>query len=164
MNLKEQCGLKGFYTVECRDAQGNLKWTDEIHNGIVTAGKNHILETEFRSGAQIGTWYFGFIDSVGYSALADADTLASHAGWQENAEYSGSRKAWTPGAASGGVMTNGTAISFTMTDGGTIKGAFLCSAASGTSGTLFSTGLFSGGDRVYQNTDVINFTYTLTAA
>ena len=44
--VSEGFGLKGYYTVECYDADGNLKWSDDIHNLVVTVGKNDMLRSE----------------------------------------------------------------------------------------------------------------------
>ena len=45
--VSEGFGLKGYYTVECYDADGNLKWSDDIHNLVVTVGKNDMLDKYF---------------------------------------------------------------------------------------------------------------------
>ena len=71
---------------------------------IVDVGLNHILETEFHSGAQVTTWYIGLVDNAGFSAFANADTMASHAGWAESSAYTeANRPTWTAGAAGGPV-------------------------------------------------------------
>jgi len=31
-SIPEGMGIEGFYKVECRDAQGNLKWDEEFPN------------------------------------------------------------------------------------------------------------------------------------
>lgn len=152
----------GIFTVTDVGEEGQVKWTQQVHNTVMTVGKNHTLETEFRGGTAVTTWYIGLISSSGYSAISAADTLASHAGWTEGTPYSGNRPAWTPGAASGGVTTNGSAIAFTINATLTVKGMFLASANTGTTGTLMSAALFSGGDASVISGDTLNVTYTFT--
>ena len=99
--------------------------------------------------------------------------MASHAGWTEVGSTNAptfSARITTNGdwnVASGGSKALGTALSFAMTSGGTLKGAFLVygtgavSTLMNTSGTLLSAGLFSGGDRVVLNGDTVNVSYSL---
>jgi len=138
-------------------------WDDTIQNTVMTAGMNHMLDTEFHASAQSATWYVGLIRDDNYSSISANDTLASHAGWEEGDEYSGNRKEFVEAAASGGAITNSAnkaAFSINATE--TMKGGMLCNAESGTSGTLFSAGLFSEGDRAVVNGDTINVAITIT--
>ena len=171
----DRLNLKGIYHVECRDKDGNLKWEDVIHNLVTTVGKNHMFDNYLAGSAYTVTGPFmGLISSVSYSAIAAGDTMASHAGWTEagitNAPtYSGGRKTAAWAAASGGSKALSAALSFTMTGAGTVKGCFIVlgsgavSTVDNTSGTLFSAGLFSGGDKIVANTDVINVSYSVGA-
>jgi hypothetical protein len=43
-----------------------------------------------------------------------------------------------------------------------VAGAFLTTAASGTSGILFSVGSFTGGNKTVDNGDTLNVTYTFS--
>lgn len=161
--MKGKVKVQGCFHVQCFGPDGKLKWEDKAVNNVTTAGLNHILETEFRSGAQITAWYLILIGGTG--TLAAADTLATHAGWTENNSYTGNRKAWSPGAAAAGAITNAAAVSYTITGGAaTIKGCGVCSANTGTTGTLFCTALFTEGDRNVTTNDTLNVTYTLTAS
>lgn len=154
----------GKFVIEHYDANGNLKGKYDVPNGIVDVGLNHILETEFRSGSQITTWYIGLIDNSGFSALAAADTMGSHAGWTENTDYDeASRPTWSPGAAASRQITNGTTVDFTMNDTATIKGIFITSnnTKGGSTGTLWSTAAF-GSTVAVAASDVLKVTYTLS--
>ena len=162
--LKARLKLQGVFKFQCFDKNGKLKWEDEAPNAVVTEGLNHVLDVEFHAEAQITPWYIGLIKTA-YVGDPD-DTLAAHAGWTEavlDTDYTGNRKEWTEGAASGGVMTNAATVNFAMLTTITLKGAFLCSAATGTAGKLFCTAAFTGGDQPVNNGDTLKATYTLTA-
>jgi len=101
-----------------------------------------------------------------------ADTMASHSGWTENTGYSNSTRpapTWGSASASGGgagtagtgtISTTATAFSINAT--GTIAGAFLVtnSTKGGTTGTLYSAGSFTTGNRSVLSGDTLNVTYT----
>ena len=173
--LYEGVQAGGVYTVECYGADGRLKWRDEFPNLVTTVGKNLLLDTLLGgSGYSVTGPYMGLISSASYSAVASGDTMSSHAGWLEagnsNAStYSGSRKTVAFNAASGGSKAASASASFSITGSGTVKGGFLVlgSGASATventGGTLYSAGLFSGGDRAVTNGDTLNVSYTASA-
>jgi hypothetical protein len=113
----------------------------------------------------------GLISSVSYTAIAAGDTMASHTGWTEagatNAPtYTAPRKTAAWSAASAGSKAMSAALSFAITSAGTVKGCFLVygtgavSTIDNTSGTLYSAGLFTGGDKVVANLDTLNISYT----
>jgi hypothetical protein len=164
----EQVEVYATYDVECFDACGNLKWTESFRNTVVTAGKNDILDKYFKGSSYSATWFVGLIQSDNYSAIAAGDTMASHAGWEECTSYDESvRQTLTLGTvASGSVNNSASKAVFTISATKTVKGAFLVtnSTKGGTTGTLYSAGLFSGGDRAVVDNDVLNVTVTLTAA
>jgi hypothetical protein len=160
----EQAEAHGHYTVECRDADGNLRWTDGFDNLVTTIGKNDALDKYLAGSAYTATWYVGLISITSYAAgPAVTDTSASHAGWTEDIGYSQASRptaAWSVAAA--GAKALSTAAVFTMNANTTIKGCFLISLASkaGTAGTLYSAGLFTAGDKVVQIGDTLNVSYT----
>ena len=172
--LADAMFAKGVYTVECFDADGNLKWRDQFENTVMTVGKNLALDTFLAGSAYTVTGpYMGLISSTSYSAISAADIMTSHSGWLEagNANaptYSGSRKTAAWSSASGGSKSLSAALSFSITGTGTIKGAFMTygSGASATvdntGGTLLSAGLFSGGDRAVLSGDTVNVSYSLS--
>lgn len=143
-------------------------WQDEIHNVVVTVGKNDILDKYLSGSAYTAAIVMGL---KGTGTAVAADTNASHASWLEvggaNAPaYTGNRP--TPGfsAAAAGVKSTSSAVSYTFTSGGTVAGCFLVSAGSSTkdntTGVLISAGDFSGGNKVVANTDVLNVTWQLS--
>ncbi len=162
----EKVNARGVYTFECVGPDGCIKWRDSMPNLVTTVGKNHLLDTELAGSAYTAAWYLGLIDSTSYTAVAAGDTSASHAGWTENVQYSNATRpapSWG-GAAAGSKASTATAFNINGS-GGTIKGAFLVSnrTKSGTTGTLYSAGLFTGGDKVVASGDTLNVTYTASA-
>ena len=163
VDLSEQAHAEGHYVVECFGADGKLKWTDGFDNLVTTVGKNFALDTVLSGAAYTAAWYVGLVSITGYSAVASGDTAASHAGWTEDQNYSqSSRPSASFSAASGGSKSLSAAAVFSMNANTTIKGCFLISNSTkgGTTGTLYSAGLFTGGDKVLQNGDTLNVSYS----
>ena len=157
----------GYYEIECRDKDGNLKWTDATKNLVVNVGLQYMAGTALTSTTQITTWYIGLYGAGASNTPAATDTLSSHAGWTEITPYSGNRPAATFASATNAnpsVVTNSASkAQFTINATATVGGAFLCSAASGTTGTLFSAADFSSpGDRSVVSGDVLSVTYTFS--
>ncbi len=153
----------------CRDMMV-VAWTDRAFNLVTTVGKNDLLDKYLGGSAYTAAWYCGLIALTSYSAIAAADTMASHAGWLEaggtNAPaYTGNRPALTFGAAAAGVKSTSSASSFTFTSAGTIKGMFANSVTTkdGTTGVLYNGVLFTGGDRLVGIGDVVNVSVSYTA-
>lgn len=159
--MKEQTKAPAFrYRVECVGADGRVKWVEEFDNLVTTEGKNSILSVYFDAATQITTWYLGL---KGTGSAAAGDTLASHAGWAEVTPYAGNRPAITFGTASGGSLAASSAVSYSITGSATVAGAFIASANTGTSGTLYSAGDFSASRSVVSG-DTLNVTPTVTAS
>ena len=53
--IPEGMTQEGYYHVECRDAQGNLKWTEEFPNLVVAIGKQLMLDTFLRTSGTYTT-------------------------------------------------------------------------------------------------------------
>jgi len=162
--MKNAFKVGGIFEVSCYDKFGNLKWRDEAKNAGTVVGLNHMLETEFRSGAAITAWFIGLISNNSYTNVQENDTLASHANWTEGNPYTGNRPGWTANAAANKIMTNNNTVDFTINANATVKGAFLASNNSGTGGTLWCTALFGGGDQAVTIGDTLKITYTLTGS
>lgn len=139
----------------------------EFNNDITNEGKNTLFEVMFHDGTQIASsaWCIGLISNSGYSALAAADVMASHAGWTEATGYTQStRVAWGPGAAASQSITNSSPATFDLNATATIKGIFITSqnTKSGTTGKLWATALF-GADVPVTSGDQLRVTYTVSA-
>lgn len=175
--------ISGRYDVECIGPDGKLKWKDSIENVITDVGANLVLNQAF--GANQNTLFFlGLISSVGYTGIpVVADTMSSHASsnhaWVEagngsnypnwSTPSSNARATITWSAASGRAKAIASAASFVIaTNGGTIKGCFIVTGTGAvatnndTNGTLYSAGVFTGGERVVQVADTVNVSYTTT--
>lgn len=159
----------GMFRVECFDSEGNLKWSDYVHNLVVNEGLEFMNEQFFSGSTYTATWYLGLISGPGPSTITASDVLASKA-WAEFTDYTGDRKEVTFGAASladPSVISNTVVPSeFVITGGGgTVAGAFLTNVDSGSSGVLFSASDFEApGDRAVVANDTIRVTYEFSLA
>jgi hypothetical protein len=159
----------GVFHVQCFDKDGTLKWEDSMHNLVVDVGLQDMNTKYFSGSTYTAAFFLGLVAGPDSSTTyAAADTLASHAGWTEFTNYSGTRKTVTFGtattAAPSVIDNSGSPAQFNITSaGGTVAGAFLCDVDSGTSGLLFSEANFqSPGDRVVVSGDTLNVTYTFS--
>lgn len=158
-------GLKSVYQVECRSADGKIKWCETVENLVVNTGLDDALDKYFKGSAYTAVHYVGLSD--GTPTIAAGDTMASHAGWVEVAAYSETvRQTLTLGTVSGQSVDNSASkASFSINaDNTTIGGAFITTnnTKSGTTGTLYGAAAFSAGDKLADNGDTVNVTVTLT--
>lgn len=168
----EHVGIKGHYGLECTDRTGAVLWQDEIENTVVTVGQNLMLSSALQGSAYTVTGpYMFLLSSVGFTAVAATDTMASHPGWNEadstNAPaYSGNRPALTLGTAAGGAIST-SALSFVFTGAGTVQGIGVVFGSGATVtpgstlGTLLSAGTLATPQPVISG-NTINATWTLT--
>lgn len=170
--MSEKAEAHGVYTIECVGPDGVVKWTDTAENVVATVGKNLALDTYLAGSAYtvVGP-FMGLISSTSFTAVAAGDTMASHSGWLEagNANaptYTSPRKTAAWSAASAGSKALSAALSFAITGTGTVKGCFMVygsgalTTIDNTAGTLYSAGLFTGGDKIVANLDTLNVSYT----
>ena len=176
----ETVGMEGVYHVECRDAAGNLQWTEEFPNLVNAIGKELMLDTLLKGTSYSVTGPFlGLISGSG-STFSASDTMASHGGWTEFANYTvgGSAvrgtavfaSATSTGSTPSNVTTSAaTAITYTITGaGGTVGGCFLVlgsgasSTINNTGGTLYSAGNFTTA-KITTAGDTVSVSYSTTA-
>ena len=176
--IPEGMEQSGHYHVECRDANGNLKWEEEFPNLVVAIGKQLMLDTLLRGSSY--TVVGPFLGLIGNSTtFAATDTMASHT-WTEFTNYTVSSSAvrgtavFAASTSSGTSPSNvtssaATAITYTITGaGGTVYGCFLVtgtgavSTQSSTAGTLYSEGNFATAKAVTAG-DTVAVTYSTTA-
>jgi len=149
------------FNIELLDKNGKTVFQEEIHNAVTNAAMDSLLNTYFGASAKSSNWYIGLINGSGYTSAALTDTLASHAGWTELTSYSeGSRQAWTPTTSTAQSVTGSTVSTFTMNASASVQGLFVTNVASGTSGLLWSTALFSSPASVI-NGETFRVTYTV---
>lgn len=157
--------LKGFFEITCRAPDGSIKWRDKTRNLVVNEGLNHILDVTYHGSAQVGTWYVGLKNT---GAVAATDTMASHAGWTENVNYSeATRPEYVEAAASGQQISNAAnkAVFSINADAQTIAGAFLTSDTTkgGSVGILNCAADFAS-PKSADTGDSLEVTYTISAA
>ena len=179
VTIPEGMTQEGHYHVECRDANGNLKWEEEFPNLVVAVGKQLMLDTFLRTSGTYTT-VGPFLGLIGNNTtFAAADTMTSHT-WTEFTNYTVSGSAvrgtavFAASTSSGTTPSNvtsstATAITYTITGGGGIVyGCFLVtgsgavSTQSSTAGTLYSEGNFSVAKAVTA-LDTVSVTYSTTA-
>jgi hypothetical protein len=168
----EAAQATGVYHVECRDKDGNLKWSADSKNLVVNAGLQYMAGSALTSVTQITTWYLGLYGAGASNTPAAGDTMASHAGWTEVTTYSNANRVTatlaTATTANPSVVTNSASPAvFNINGTATVGGAFLTSnnTKGGTTGTLFSAADFgSPGDRSVVNGDTLSVTYTFSLA
>lgn len=152
------------YLVECFGADGQLKWTDEFDNLVVTAGLNDLLDKTFKGSSYTAAWYVGLAAAT--PTFAAGDTMASHGGWTEIQDYSeGARQTLTLGTVSGGSVSNSASkATFSINNTATVGGAFAVTVSTkgGSTGTLYGGGAFTQGNRALVSGDSLQVTITLT--
>ena len=156
----------GVYEFVCRDADGNVKWTETASNRIVDQGLGYMLAVAVAGLAAITTWFMGL---KGTGAVAAGDTYASHAGWAELTAYSETaRPAWTVPAGAALSKANGTAIRFTANGAMTVAGCFIASASAKGDTAAAGARLWGAVDfaaaRTMAANDTLDVTYTATVA
>lgn len=142
----------------------NPLWETEFPNGITDVGIHFVLDrfTDIGTPAAL-SWSAGLIDNSGFSGVADADTAASHTGWTELQSYDEAvRQALNFSAAASRTIND--SVSFSINATVTIKGIFVISdnTKGGTTGTLFSTALFSGTAPSFVSGNTFTANYTLS--
>ncbi len=165
--MEQKIKFGGKFYIECRDSQGNLKWKDEAKNLVPNAALQDILDAYFPAGASAGPTnvYVGL--TAGSPTPAAGDTMASHAGWTENQDYSeAARQTYTDVRTNQTVSNTAAKAVFSINGTTTIGGAFLTtnSTKGGTTGILICAAAFSGGNRSAQSGDTMNVQYDFTAA
>ena len=159
------CAVKvgGVFNFVARDKFGAFKWEADAKNLVTTEGCNHITDLIFGNDTIEAGFYVGLKNA---GTPAAGDTLATHATWTENTNYSGNRPSFVAPAASGGSTSNtASKASFSIdTNGQTIAGGFLCSAATGTTGILLCAADFTGGNKSLDSGDTLEVTYTFASA
>ena len=178
--IPEGMSAEGFYHVECRDAQGNLKWEEEFPNLVVAIGKQLMLDTLLKGSAYTVVGPFLGLTNASLTPAATDTMTTLIGGGKEFTNYtvSGSAvrgttvfaSATSTGATPSNVTSStATAITYTITGaGGTVYGCFLVtgtgavSTQSSTAGTLYSEGNFTVAKATTAG-DTVSVTYSTSA-
>ena len=179
--IPEGMTQEGYYHVECRDAQGNLKWEEEVPNLVVAIGKQLMLDTLLKGSSYSVVGPYLGLTKVSLTPVA-TDTMTTlvttNAAEFTNYTVGGSAVRGTAvfasststGATPSNVTSStATAITYTITGaGGTVYGCFLVTGTgavntqSSTAGTLYSEGNFSVAKAVTAG-DTVSVVYSTTA-
>ena len=179
--IPEGMTQEGYYHVVCRDANGNLKWEEEVPNLVVAIGKQLLLDTLLRTSGTYTTVgpFLGLTNATLTPAATDTmTTLVGGSKEFTNYTVGGSAVRGTAvfaaststGSTPSNVTTStATAITYTITGaGGTVYGCFLVtgsgavSTQSSTAGTLYSEGNFATAKATTAG-DTVSVTYSTTA-
>jgi hypothetical protein len=138
----------------------------ECPNLVVNEGLDHVLNTVFHGGTQVGTWYLGLFEG-NYTPVATLTAATVAAASTESTAYDeAARQEYNEAASSAQSITNSAnKATFTINATKTIYGAFLCSNSTkgSTSGTLFSAARFAAAKSVVAS-DQLLLTYTFNAS
>lgn len=145
---------------------GKVIETEDVTNLVTNEGLDHVLNTVFHSGTQVGSWFLGLFEGnyTPTSTLTAANVSA--ASTECLAYVEAQRQEYVEGAASAQSITNSAnKAQFTMNATKTVYGAFLVSNAtkSATSGVLFSAARFATPKQVVTD-DQLLLTYTFNAS
>jgi len=180
VTIPEGMTQEGSFYVECRDKDGNLKWTDGFPNLVVAVGKQLMLDTLLKGSAYTVTGpYLGLTNASLTPAATDTMTTLVGGGKEFTAYTVGGSAVrgtavFASSTSTGSTPSNvtsstATGITYTITgSGGTVYGCFLVlgsgavSTQSNTSGTLYSEGNFSVAKTTTAG-DTVTVTYSTTA-
>lgn len=146
---------------------GELRWQDgPAWNLVVDLGLSEYLQVAIGGISAAAAWHAAPTNATPVPAAGD--TMAVHAGWVENQDYTeAARQVWTPGAEASQSIDNSAAPStYSVNASATLGGTFMTDSVTkgGTAGTLFSAVAFTGGNRSVVNLDSVEITYTHTMA
>jgi len=150
--------------------KGVLLWRELAPNVVTNQGMNHLLDAGFHASSAIATWYCALVETD--TTASTALTYASPSYTESTAYDEATRPAYNEAAASGQSITNSANKAvFTIDATKTMYGAALVGGGTAGStkadtaggGTLFCYAKFAA-SRAVVDDDVINLTYTLSAA
>ncbi|KKM23842.1 hypothetical protein LCGC14_1611060 [marine sediment metagenome] len=162
---KTRALVKGIITVEhWRDGKLLYKGTSE--NLVTNQGLDKILDSTLANDAS-ATWYLGIIEASHTYAAGDTYAVPNHT--ESTAYDEATRQEYEEAASSGQSVTNSAnKATFTISATKTIYGAFLVDhnvkGNTAEAGKVLLCGGEFGSSRDVVDDDVINVTYTVSAA
>jgi len=168
METKGGAKFSGKFDVECY-RNGKLIWEEHPHNIITNQGLTHILNTQLAGGTAITTWYCTLVETD--TAAAAGMTYAVPVYTESTSYDEATRPAYTETVTDQTCTNSASKAVFTISATKTMYGASLVGGGSAPTtkgdaaggGTLFCYAKFAASRAVVDN-DVINLTYTVTAA
>ena len=132
----------GYFDLVCRDAQGNVLWSETATNNLADGGENMFLDVALRAGTAPTNFYIALYN---YTPV-ETDTLSTLTGEPSTNGYARSlversATSWpTLALDSGDYRATSSTETFTASGGswGPVTYATLVTASSGTSGILVS--------------------------
>lgn len=160
----------GEYHIECRDKDGNLKWSTTVPNLVVNVGLQDMNTKYFTGSTYTAAWYVGLYGAASSNNPLATDTAATHPGFTEITPYSNAtRPAVTFGTATTAdpsvISNTASPAYFSINATNVVGGAFLISdnTKGGTAGVLFSASDFAApGDRSVSSGDTLLVTYSFS--
>lgn len=163
--------VHGRFSLKCTGEDGELLWEEGFDNLLTTAGANMILTAGVAGSTPA---FMGLISSVGFTTIVAADTMSSHAGWNEaqntgtnTPPYGTTRPTITWSSPAASAINTSSTQSFVFTNSGTVQGGFVVTGSgasatvANTSGVLMNAGTLAVAQPVV-NTNTVTMSYTLT--
>lgn len=162
-NSKLKVGFK--YFVE-HIRKGIVLSVEECFNLVPTEGMNHILNTEFKTGAQVTSWYVGIFEG-NYTPVAGITAATIVAASTECTTYdSSTRPLWDSGTVSAGALDNSASkAEFVMSADKTVYGGFITSSnvKGGSTGVVDSAVRFATA-KILETDDTLRITAGIVLA
>ena len=173
-NTEEAATVIGYYTAQCFDADGNLKWEENFPNAVTQEGKVWLLEQLQTGQATVNSKMFLFYGGTAANTASYATPLYTEC---PGAMITAGRQTVNWSAAAGGsavatkTVSSASVFTIASSNAATIYGAgvVLVNAAIGNlatpadtalaGGKCYSVGTFASGKAVSAG-DVLNVTYT----
>jgi hypothetical protein len=132
-NAGDNVSAGGVFSIECKNADGTLKWKAKSHNLVVNVGLQDMVSKYFTGSSYTAAWYIGLYGSGATNTPAAGDTMSSHAGWTEVTDYSqATRPVCTFGSATAAdpsvIGNSASPAVYSINSATTVGGAFLTSS------------------------------------
>ena len=157
-----------WWKFECFYPNGQLKWTEIIHNIVVDEGLQHALEVLFLGATQYSNWYVELYES---DSTPDADWAYATIGTDQTPfeDYDEvTRPQWTPSAVSNLALTEFVAFTASTGVNTTLYGGYVVNVSTkadnaSAAGIMWCATKFST-PRPFVATEILNVTYSINSA
>ena len=155
------------FQIECYDKHDQFKWFASAHNLVTDEGITDLLNKYFMGATYTAAWYLGLVTGPA-PVFATADKAASHAGWTEFTNYGEAARPTLipPPATTTSVNNSASKANYTCDNvtSKTVSGLFVTTASGkgAVTGILYSEAVFTQGDKLVTQGDVLAVTATLS--